>query len=141
MTNNELGTAVHAAMERQFIDRSPKRDLENGRRRVRDAMRAGAKWSHHVPPIGPNNLTRTWRRAIASILRTEQRPVYALAKRLGDPVEMFPLAVAVMKSEAERFLKLRAAKLPVGPIGVALRDRGGARLAAELKAIDRRAAQ
>lgn len=46
--------------------------------------------------FGPTQLNRHWRRAIATMLRTERKPAHALAVKLGDETLMLPLAAALL---------------------------------------------
>lgn len=49
----------------------------------------------------PGSCNCHWRRAIRTIARTERDPTAALARKLGDEIVMLPLAVQLLKVEAE----------------------------------------
>jgi hypothetical protein len=114
---------------REWVEPPRRADL-NGRRRLRAELAAGAKWVHSVPAVGPGNLTRTWRRALASILRTADKPARALAARLGDPIGSLPLAVEILAAEVRRVLEAEAPggngkrRVATDAIAVAFKRRG-----------------
>ena len=93
--------AADIAKLRQTHDPSRPRYRTSGRRGMRYLERG--RLSKRVPAIGPGNLTRAYRRALASIMRTESDPARAFAKRLGDPIGMYPLAVSIIEHEFRGF--------------------------------------